>query len=240
MNRCQKFARLLQLLGQCSESIVYYDEIASVVQRIRQIESIMAPIQFHPNQVFDETKHIVDPIAKKYLEKATNDVHHLIPVKVADDGNCFYHSILLLMNNPTVTTDELRVRTIIELMTNEAYYDSMYSQFIGSVAFIIKAMCKNNTFLELYEISALCNALKCNIRSIYPKIDFREDMTILNNSHVLNETAARAANNGAWSPNHFVPLLSSATHYTSEYENKSPTFPIPEKKTFKNNTPTRI
>ncbi|CAF3774135.1 unnamed protein product [Rotaria sp. Silwood1] len=258
MNRCQKFARLLQLLGQCSESIVYYDEIASGVQRIRQIESIMAPIQFHPNQVFDETKHIVDPIAKKYLKKATNDVHHLIPVKVADDGNCLYHSILLLMNNPTVTTDELRVRTIIELMTNEAYYDSMYSRFIGSVAFIIKAMCKNNTFSELYEISALCNVLKCNIRSIYPKIDFREDMTTLNNvftpappviancnieilwSHVLNETAARAANNGAWSPNHFVPLLSSTMHYTSEYENKSSTFPIPEKKTFKNNTPTRI
>ncbi|CAF4991150.1 unnamed protein product, partial [Rotaria sp. Silwood1] len=218
----------------------------------------MAPIQFHPNQVFDETKHIVDPIAKKYLEKATNDVHHLIPVKVADDGNCLYHSVLLLMNNPTVTTDELRVRTIIELMTNETYYDSMYSQFIGSVAFIIKAMCKNNTFSELYEISALSNVLKCNIRSIYPKIDFREDMNILNNvftpappviancniailwSHVLNETDARAANNGAWSSNHFVPLLSSAMHYTSEHENKSPTFATPEKKTFKNNTPTQI
>ncbi|CAF2941478.1 unnamed protein product, partial [Rotaria sp. Silwood2] len=258
MNRSQKFARLLQILGQCSESIVYHDEIASVVQRIRQIESIMAPIQFHPNQVFDETKHIVDPIAKKYLEKATNDVLHLIPVKVADDGNCLYHSILLLMNNPTVTTDELRVRTIIELMTNEAYYDSMYSQFIGSVAFIIKAMCKNNTFSELYEISALCNVLKCNIRSIYPKIDFREDMAIMNNvftpappviancniailwSHVRNETDARAANNGAWSSNHFVPLLSSAMHYTSEHGNKSPTFATPEKKTFKNNTPTRI
>ncbi|CAF3731674.1 unnamed protein product, partial [Rotaria sordida] len=258
MNRSQKFARLLQLLGQCSESIVYYDEIASVVQRIRQIESIMAPIQFHPNQVFDETKHIVDPIAKKYLEKATNDVLHLIPVKVADDGNCLYHSILLLMNNPTVTTDELRVRAIIELMTNEAYYDSMYSQFIGSVAFIIKAMCKNNTFSELYEISALCNVLKCNIRSIYPKIDFREDLAIMNNvftpapsviancniailwSHVRNETDARAANNGAWSPNHFVPLLSSAVHYTSEHGNKSPTFATPEKKTFKNNTPTRV
>ncbi|CAF4931087.1 unnamed protein product, partial [Rotaria sp. Silwood1] len=143
-------------------------------------------------------------------------------------------------------------------MTNETYYDSMYSQFIGSVAFIIKAMCKNNTFSELYEISALSNVLKCNIRSIYPKIDFREDMNILNNvftpappviancniailwSHVLNETDARAANNGAWSSNHFVPLLSSAMHYTSEHENKSPTFATPEKKTFKNNTPTQI
>ncbi|CAF5155178.1 unnamed protein product, partial [Rotaria sp. Silwood1] len=59
-------------------------------------------------------------------------------------------------------------------------------------------------------------------------------------SHVLNETDARAANNGPWSSNHFVPLLSSAMHYTSEYGNKSPTFASPEKKTFKNNTPTRI
>ncbi|CAF1357816.1 unnamed protein product, partial [Rotaria sordida] len=149
-------------------------------------------------------------------------------------------------------------RTIIELMTNETYYDSMYSQFVGCVAFIIKAMCKNNTFSELYEISALCNVLKCNIRSIYAKIDFREDLAIMNNlfteappviancgitilwSHVLNEIDARASNNNVWNPNHFVPLLSSAVHYTSEYGNKSPKFTTPEKKTFKNNTPTRI
>ncbi len=68
----------------------------------------MAPIQFHPNQVFDKTKHVVDVIAKKYLEKANSNVHHLVPAKVPADGNCLYHSILLLMNNPTVTTDELR------------------------------------------------------------------------------------------------------------------------------------
>jgi hypothetical protein len=37
MNRGLKFARLLQLLGKCSESIMYYDEINSVVQRIKQV-----------------------------------------------------------------------------------------------------------------------------------------------------------------------------------------------------------
>ena len=68
----------------------------------------MAPIQFHPNQVFDETKHVVDAIAKKYLEKATGDVQHLVPVQVIADGNCLYHSIVLLMNNPAVTASELR------------------------------------------------------------------------------------------------------------------------------------
>jgi len=68
----------------------------------------MVPLQFHPNQVFDETKHRVDVVAKKYLEKATTDVRHLIPIDVTADGNCLYHSMCLLMNNSSVTTDELR------------------------------------------------------------------------------------------------------------------------------------
>jgi hypothetical protein len=66
------------------------------------------PFEFHPVQVFDATKHVVDLAAKRYLEKAADDVRHLLPVGVPADGNCLYHSILLLMNNPSVTTDELR------------------------------------------------------------------------------------------------------------------------------------
>jgi len=65
-------------------------------------------LQFRPTQVFDETKHVVDMVAKKYLEKATGDLHHLVPIEVTADGNCLYHSIVLLMNNPAVTTSELR------------------------------------------------------------------------------------------------------------------------------------
>jgi hypothetical protein len=68
----------------------------------------MAPIEFHPNQIFDEKKHIVDLVAMEYVEKAAHDVHHLVPAQVSADGNCLYHSILLLMDNPTVTINELR------------------------------------------------------------------------------------------------------------------------------------
>ena len=77
---------------------------------IFKIQSIMAPFEFHPNQVFDERQHILDIVAKQYLEKATNDVHHLVPVKVGVNGNCLYNSIILLMNNAAVTTSELRGR----------------------------------------------------------------------------------------------------------------------------------
>lgn len=72
------------------------------------MESIMIPLQFHPTQIFDETKHVVDIAAKEYLQKATADVHHLVPVDVKTDGNCLYHSIVLLMNNPSITANELR------------------------------------------------------------------------------------------------------------------------------------
>ncbi|CAF4730617.1 unnamed protein product [Rotaria sp. Silwood2] len=104
MNRGLKFTRLLQILEKCSENIMYRDEINSVVQRFKQIESIVIPLQFHPIQVFDETKHAVDVVAEEYLEKATGDIQDFVPVDGIADGNCLYHSILLLINNPSVTT----------------------------------------------------------------------------------------------------------------------------------------
>ncbi|CAF4581083.1 unnamed protein product, partial [Rotaria socialis] len=67
---------------------MYYDEIVSTVKRIQNIESLMIPVQFNPDQVFDERKHLVDAVAKTYLRKATDDVQHLIPVEVVADGNC--------------------------------------------------------------------------------------------------------------------------------------------------------
>ncbi len=58
--------------------------------------------------MFDENKHVVDVVAMEYLKKATDSMHHLVPIKVAADGNCLYHSIVLLMNNSMVTASELR------------------------------------------------------------------------------------------------------------------------------------
>lgn len=68
----------------------------------------MTPIEFHPDQVFDEKRQKVDVVAERYLKKVTGDVHHLVPVETIGDGNCLYNSILILMNNPAVTPQELR------------------------------------------------------------------------------------------------------------------------------------
>lgn len=102
----------------------------------------------------------------------------------------------------------------------------MYAQYAGHMDIIIKAICKNCTYSEFYEIAALCSVLRCNIRSVYPKISFHDRLAILDNvftpmpsnvgncnisilwSSCSNEEDNRMAHNGTWSPNHFVPLLS--------------------------------
>ncbi|CAF1536996.1 unnamed protein product [Adineta ricciae] len=223
------------------------------------MDLMMRPFQFYPTYVFDETKHVVDVIATKYLQKAADDTHHLVPVDVFGDGNCLYHSIIVLMNNPLVTACELRVRTIVELVTNENYYQNTYSKFVGSTHDAIRLVCKNYMYSELYEIAALCNLLRCNIRSIYPKIDFRDEMAKWNDvftpippvaancsisilwSNALNEKDARHIHNGTWRANHFVPLLSPPI--MNEHNNISQSSSIivtPEKKTIKNNAATQV
>jgi hypothetical protein len=115
----------------------------------------------------------------------------------------------------------------------------MYSQFVGPIDIFIKAVCKNQTFSELYEIAALSSVLRCNIRSVCPRINFPGAMEVLNNiftpappivanyeigilwSHVWNERRAREVNNGTWSPNHFVPLISPGIHSEFDSSNQS-------------------
>jgi hypothetical protein len=88
----------------------------------------MILFQFQPIQVFDETKHVVDVIAKEYLEKATGDIHHLVPIDVIADGNCLYHSIVLLMNNPSVTTSELRgIQICFSFMLSYNFFSIIFS-----------------------------------------------------------------------------------------------------------------
>ena len=111
----------------------------------------------------------------------------------------------------------------------------MFAQYAATIDEAIKAVCKNYTYSELLEIVALCNVLRCNIRSVYPRIDFHHSMTILDNiftpitsnvancttsilwSSCVNEQDNRMHNNGTWNPNHFVPLLSPSVR--NEFDN---------------------
>ena len=120
------------------------------------------------------------------------------------------------------------VRTVIELVTNSIYYAAKYSNLIGPLENAICRACNNNEFSELYEIAALASVVQCEIHSIYPYIDYRAEMKIMNSpykpvlasmpvrgrvfifwTNTVDELSAKACprSGGVWSPNHFVPLV---------------------------------
>ena len=57
---------------------------------------------------FDERKHIVDSIAQKYLQQASKNVQHLVPIKSLADGNCLFNSIISLVPDSHISAVELR------------------------------------------------------------------------------------------------------------------------------------
>jgi hypothetical protein len=120
------------------------------------------------------------------------------------------------------------VRTIIELVKNETHYISQCNNRVGSFNEALRRICRSNRFSELYELLALANVLHCEVQSVYPYIDYRAEMKIMNaiykpedtsvpsNGRVIIfwsstedevSTRARSGNLGAWNPNHFVPLV---------------------------------
>jgi hypothetical protein len=95
-----------------------------------------------------------------------------VPLTTPADGNCLYHSVLSLMPSLIVSPVELRVRTIVELVTKYDNYSHNYSQTVGPLQERWKDICKDHSYSDLYELAALCNVLRCNIRSLYPRIDY--------------------------------------------------------------------
>ena len=127
-----------------------------------------------------------------------------------------------------------KVRTVVELVTNRVHYATKYSHLIGPLENAICRACNNEQFSELYEIAALASVVQCEIQSIYPYIDYRAEMKIMNSpykpvlasmpvrgrlfifwTNTKDELSAKAHphSGGVWSPNHFVPLVQSQQRF---------------------------
>jgi hypothetical protein len=133
------------------------------------------------------------------------------------------------------------VRTLLELVQNEIFYHNRFAHIVGPINEAIKNIARNYSYSELYEIAGLSNILKCNIRSIYPRIDYRQDLNIMNSTfeyarsnlttniisifwtHTKSETYVRNNNSGNWTPNHFVPLVLSSSQSKVENSLSLPT-----------------
>lgn len=104
-------------------------------------------------------------------------------------------------------------------------------------------------FCELYELVALANVLQCEVQSVYPYIDYRAEMKIMNavykpvgvtvayNRKIIIfwsstedevSTRTRPGNSGVWNPNHFVPLVKK--HKSVRKTNNEQTTMIPDVK----------
>ncbi|CAF3155653.1 unnamed protein product, partial [Rotaria socialis] len=256
------FETLLTSLGKASMTSNYYDQIRIICQQIETLKWLLTPIQFTPITHFDAKVHRVDQKAKLYLQQASLDVQSMITIEVAADGNCLYNSIIYLSGITASTPSELRVRSLIELAKNENFYHNRFAHIVGPVNEAIKNIARNFSFSELYEIAALSNVLNCNIQSVYPKIDYRSDLNIMNNifehaqcsiaskticlfwTHTESEIEARRSNAGNWSPNHFVPLLLPSDNSQSQNHLSQPKISgsasTPTKATTKNNTLTQV
>ena len=119
----------------------------------------------------------------------------------------------------------LIVRTLLELFQNEEQYRERFQYVVGLFPEAIRGVSINGTYSELYEIVALSNVLRCDIRSVYPRIQYRSELDVINNTfnfkqacsssniiHIFwtntrNEIEVRQNNGDSWSPNHLVPLL---------------------------------
>jgi hypothetical protein len=117
------------------------------------------------------------------------------------------------------------VRTVIELVQNELQYTNHLQHIAGPFDEAIRNISREFSFSELYEIGGLSNVLKCKIRSIYPRIEYRSQLDVFNNTsdpaqncslstticvfwtHIKSDIQAVQNNVGNWTPNHFVPLL---------------------------------
>ncbi|CAF1507417.1 unnamed protein product, partial [Adineta ricciae] len=264
MSRGAMFGALLTLLDNAAKINDYYNQIKVISQKILNLEWLLTPIQFTPITYFDPTVHRIDEQARIYLEKGCLGIQNKVPIEVFADGNCLYHSIICLNGGRDLTVSELRVRTLLELVKNDTFYHNRFLYVVGSLLDAVKSVVHNSSYSELYEIAALCNVLKCNIQSVYPKIQHRSELDIMNSifqcdqnssvsrtififwSNTQSEIYARSCNAGHWSPNHFVPLLALPDDKTLESGFSSPDNALsnttPTKATTKNNllTPVRI
>ncbi|CAF3812515.1 unnamed protein product, partial [Adineta steineri] len=248
--RTNQFLQLLNRLAVASTATDYEEQISATIATICADETLVLPLRlFLPNE-FDELKHTIDTIAQQYLKQASKSVQHLIPLRSLADGNCLFNSVVSLVPDSGVSAVELRVRTIIELVKNRTYYDNQFSHLVGPFNEAIRRTCNNNNFSELYEVVALGNALRCEVQSVYPYIDYRGEMDKMNavykpldisapnngrliifwtNSEDEVTTKNRPGSGGVWSPNHFVPLIRPCETPES-----------PQKTTIKNNKVTSV
>ena len=116
-NVCESESRedfyLLMLTRFKDESGEYFGLQAKCIEMYDVIEHYYVPDA--SMMMFDENVHNVDDHVKELLEQHTDIlVDKMVPVEVAGDDDCLFHSLQMLY--PTMSINELRARRIGAIM----------------------------------------------------------------------------------------------------------------------------
>ncbi|CAF0711921.1 unnamed protein product [Adineta steineri] len=137
--------------------------------------------------IFDQTIHVVDEQAVELLQQQTTiSKDDVVPVEVAGDGDCLFHTIRIFY--PTISMDELRARCICELCTHEQYYETIKTKMNfdlvddESVQDHVLRILNNHQYTGVLTFAALSTIIQQPIESIYPSVNENDEYCKLLNT----------------------------------------------------------
>lgn len=184
---------LLLLAKLKDEGDNYFDLKAKCIDIQDAVEHFNVPES--PLTTCDEEIDDIDEHAQEFLAKyASMSTDEVIPVVVAGDGDCLFHSIQTFC--PIMSIDELRSRCIQELCTHEQYYETIKDKMPldlvddESVQDHALRILNNSQYSSALTIAALSTVIQRSIESIYQAVNEDDEYcNLLNTVFIpLNET----------------------------------------------------
>ena len=167
----------------------------------------------------------IDETAKEFLESCGGR----LPLKTRGDGNCLFNAISLVLFGNEEAATELRVRTCLELVENQGWYENSYESsriqlVCPDLIEASLAAARDGSYSSAYTMAAAASVIGTKLTSVYPPVSGMLDgsLSILNATFIPRQVTAshnaevfvmwtstmpKDKKFQRWNPNHFVPLV---------------------------------
>jgi len=117
-----------------------------------------------------------DQYSNSILGKYCDSVGGLCALSVSSDGNCLFHAASLQLSGSEQLSSELRLRTLIEMVTNKDHYlnkyrDNNFMSCDGDYDAAILDCADNYEHSSIWTMCALATVIERNIISVYPAVN---------------------------------------------------------------------
>ena len=228
--RRQGVTDMLRTIGKCLEqnSVHYCDAAVAQARRLCAL-----PIASEEAQPPSEWPSCASAVA--LLQRTRPSLlDSYRPLAVSGDGNCLYRSMSLLLYGTEQFHSVLRLRTAVEVLSNENWYNVEQSAcrcpFKDETALILpnyRQFCidtaTDGAYADILTVYALSRAIDRSVQLFFPPLS--NTMTVSPHTRLLNHeaagkplvvmwsTAGKVPSFGAVTIDHFVPLVAvDSTH----------------------------